>query len=187
MPELVGRERLMQANARRQTIIGVIELVGPLLAGGILDRVGLQRWGDRLRRPGLELFAYAAGALVWVGYALSASFKVVLGLSFLDGLVYTGTATLFETRVQAEAPKDAVGRVYAVALAVDRGGSVLGCILGGLVATFWTIQAGFLTGIGATTETAQRRYRDATETHKRRTRDATEKHKRLIGEEDGTP
>jgi DHA1 family multidrug resistance protein-like MFS transporter len=112
--------------------------------------MALERWGERLRRPGLELYAYAAGALVWLGYALSASIRVVLGISFFDGLVYTGTLTLFETRVQAEAPADGVGRVFAVALAIDRLGSVLGCVVGGLVATFWNVQAGFFTGIGLT-------------------------------------
>jgi MFS family permease len=254
MPELVGREGLLQANARRQTVIGVIELVGPVTAGWIVDRLGerwgfgfnalsflvpalamllvrpvekvaptdgqpayggsafaflrgrpsllllvlangafmigmftinsifypytievlhggakalgamvsayfgatllagliMERWGHRLRRPGLELWAYAAGGIVWLGYPLTASIPVAVGISVLDGLVYTGTGTIFETRVQAEAPPEAIGRVYAVAKAVDQGGSVLGCLVGGLAATFWSVRGGFFVGIGLT-------------------------------------
>lgn len=255
IPELVGRERLLQANARRQTVVGVIELVGPVTAGWILDRIGerwgfgfnamsfimpalamllvrpveeavaaaeespaysgsawaflrsrssllllvlangafmigmftinsifypytlevlhggakalgamisayfgatllagviMERWGTKLRRPGLELWAYAAGGIVWIGYPLTSSIPVAVGISVLDGLVYTGTGTLFETRVQEEAPQEALGRVYAVARAVDLGGSVLGCVMGGLAATFWTVQVGFFVGIGVT-------------------------------------
>lgn len=273
LPELVGRERLLQANARRQTVIGIIELVGPVTAGWILDRIGerwgfgfnalsfilpalamllvqpveavepaasdrpaysgsawsflrgrpsllllvlangafmigmytinsifypytlevlhggaqalgamtsayfgatllagliMERWGAKLRRPGLELWAYAAGGIVWIGYPLTASIPVALGVSVLDGLVYTGTGTLFETRVQEEAPPEALGRVYAVARAVDLGGSVLGCIVGGLAATFWSVQVGFWVGIGLTVGllgflALQRRYRGVTE------------------------
>jgi MFS family permease len=134
-----------------------------LLAGLIMER-----WGARLRRPGIELWAYAAGGIVWIGYPLTASIPVALGISVLDGLVYTGTGTLFETRVQEEAPPEALGRVYAVARAVDLGGSVLGCIVGGLAATFWSVQGGFFVGIGLTLGllgllALQRRYRGVTE------------------------
>ncbi|MFZ5825709.1 MAG: MFS transporter [Bacillota bacterium] len=114
---------------------------------GLLTGMLLERYGHVLRSHRLLYAAYFAGALVWVGYIMTRSIPVALILSAFDGIVYTYAWTLFESRVQEEAPPEARGRVFGLVRAGDEVCSVTGQVGGGLVATY----GGILGGMGAFT------------------------------------
>lgn len=99
----------------------------------------LERWGERLRNPRLLYAMYVVGALVWMGYSITRSIPVALILSAFDGLVFTFAFTLFETKVQEEAPEGMRGRVFAFSSAMDQGSTVTGELMGGAMATYGSI------------------------------------------------
>ncbi|MFZ5814676.1 MAG: MFS transporter [Bacillota bacterium] len=111
---------------------------------GLLTGMLLERYGAIARSPRLLYAAYFAGAAVWAGYALTRSVPVALVLSAFDGIVWTYAWTLFETRIQEEAPPEARGRVFGLARAGDELCSLTGQVVGGTAATF----GGVLAGIG---------------------------------------
>lgn len=114
---------------------------------GLLTGLLLERFGHLLKNPRLLYAAYFFGALVWAGYLITGSIPVALVLSAFDGIVYTYAWTLFETRIQEEAPPEARGRVFGLARAGDEICSITGQVGGGLVATY----GGVLTGMGGFT------------------------------------
>lgn len=114
---------------------------------GLLTGLLLERLGHLLKNPRLLYLAYFLGALVWGGYVLTRSIPVALLLSAFDGIVYTYAWTLFETRIQEEAPPEARGRVFGLARAGDELCSITGQVGGGLVATY----GGVLTGMAGFT------------------------------------
>lgn len=112
---------------------------GANLVSGFL----LERWGQQFKRPELLYGGYALGALVWVAYTYVRAVPAILALSFFDGSVYTAAVTLFETRVQEEAPKEAVGRIYAALRGIEQLCSLIGMLLGGAIATYVGVLSGF--------------------------------------------
>jgi|GEM_PF-2532084 len=103
---------------------------------GLLTGLAIERWGHLLRNPRLLYAAYFVGALVWGGYCLTRSIPVALVLSAFDGLVFTYAWTLFETRIQEEAPPESRGQVFALARAGDEICTVAGQVGGGAAATY---------------------------------------------------
>ncbi|HYG59257.1 MAG TPA: MFS transporter, partial [Symbiobacteriaceae bacterium] len=103
----------------------------------------LERWGRHLRNPRLLFGAYLGGALVWAGYAFTRSVPLAILLSAFDGIVYTYAVTLFETRIQEDAPPETRGRIFGVIHAYDEVCTVSGKLLGGALAG----TAGILPGI----------------------------------------
>lgn len=114
---------------------------GASLLTGLL----LERFGRVLKSPRLLYGAYFFGALVWAGYAFTRSVPVALILSAFDGIVWTYAWTLFESRIQEEAPPEARGRVFGLARAGDELCAVTGQLGGGWVAGL----GGVLVGIGS--------------------------------------
>jgi MFS family permease len=109
---------------------------------GLLTGMVLERFGHALKSARLLYAAYFAGALVWGGYTLTGSTPVALVLSAFDGIVYTYAWTLFETRIQEEAPPEARGRVFGLARAGDEACAIAGQVGGGLFASYGGILPG---------------------------------------------
>jgi MFS family permease len=246
LPDLVGRDNLLKANARQSTVIGAVELLGPVVAGlflkwsgpgwafflnaisylapaaamllvhpvehtapaprgaeptrtwtflrarpsllmllaanavfqfgmwainaifypfvadvlhrgpdvlgwtisayfgaGLISGAVMERWGERLRRNDILFAGFACATLVWFGYTFAYNVPLILLLSIFDGIIFTMATILFTTRVQEEAPREAVGRVFAVATASQEATSSAGMLMGGWLAT----AAGILPGM----------------------------------------
>lgn len=110
----------------------------------------LERWGRHLRKQRLLLAGYLFGAAVWVGYAFTRSIPVAILLSVFDGFVYTYAVTLFETRIQEEAPPQSRGRIFGVVRAYDEATTVSGQLLGGALATYTGVLPGIRLSAGLT-------------------------------------
>lgn len=102
----------------------------------------LERWGGILRSRMLLVSGYLIGAAVWAGYALTTSIPVAIILSAFDGLIFTCAVTLFETRIQEEAPAHARGRLFALVRAYDELCVASGGLAGGALATYRGIVPG---------------------------------------------
>ncbi len=110
--------------------------VSAYFGAGLLTGLLIERWGHLARSPRLLYAAYFAGALIWGGYCLTRSIPVALLLSAFDGVVFTYAWTLFETRIQEEAPPESRGRVFALARAGDEVCTITGQVGGGTAATY---------------------------------------------------
>lgn len=110
----------------------------------------LERWGERMRHPRWLFGAFLAGAVVWVGYAFTRSIPIAILLSAFDGIVYTYAITLFETRVQEEAPPESRGRIFGVIRAYDELSTVTGQLMGGALATYTGVLPGIRLSAGLT-------------------------------------
>lgn len=113
----------------------------------LVTGLALERWGSVLRQPRLMYGGFLVGALIWSGYTLTASVPLVILLSAFDGIVYTYAFTLFQTRIQEEAPPDSRGRVFALITVGDDLAIMTGMLLGGALATW----GGVLSGIRLST------------------------------------
>ncbi|HWI64267.1 MAG TPA: MFS transporter, partial [Symbiobacteriaceae bacterium] len=108
-----------------------------LLTGPIMEK-----WGKHLRRNNLMFLGFGFATLVWLGYTFAFSVPLMLALSVLDGIVFTLASILFTTRVQEEAPGNALGRVFAAARAWEETACFMGMLGGGWLATAWGILPG---------------------------------------------
>jgi MFS family permease len=111
---------------------------GAYLVTGIV----MERWGNRLRNPRLLYVGYLLGTVIWAGYTVTRSIWVAIALSAFDGLIFTFASTLFDTRVQEEAPPAERGRIYAVMRAGDQAATITGEVAGGALATYGSILGG---------------------------------------------
>jgi MFS transporter, DHA3 family, macrolide efflux protein len=116
----------------------------------LLTGMALERWGNQLRNPRLLYVGYLLGTVVWAGYIFTRSVWVAVALSAVDGLIYTLAETLFDTRIQEEAPAGERGRIYAVMRAGDETVSVCGQVAGGALASYGSILGGFAWSSGIT-------------------------------------
>ena len=110
----------------------------------------LERWGERMRHSRWLFGAFLAGAVVWVGYAFTSSIPIAILLSAFDGIVYTYATTLFETRVQEEAPPESRGRIFGVIRGYDELSTVTGQLMGGALATYTGVLPGIRLSAGLT-------------------------------------
>lgn len=101
-----------------------------------------------MAQPRWLYLGYLVGALVWAGYTFTRSIPVAIALSAFDGLVFTWATTVFDTRVQAEAQPGARGRIFALVGAFDRGATMTGLLLGGVLASWGTILGGMRLSAG---------------------------------------
>jgi len=117
----------------------------------LLTGIALERWGQgALRNPRLLYAGYLLGTAIWVGYVLTRSVWVAVVLSAFDGLIFTMATTLFDTRVQEEAPAAERGRIYAVMRGGDQLVTVCGEVAGGALATYGSILGGIAWSSGLT-------------------------------------
>lgn len=116
----------------------------------LITGLALEHWGNRLRGPRLLYVGYLLGTMVWAGYALTHSVWVAIALSAVDGLVFTFATTVFDTRIQEEAPAPERGTIYAVLRAGTSAATITGEVGGGALATWSSILGGIIWSSGIT-------------------------------------
>lgn len=99
-----------------------------LISGIVLARSG--RTFDRL--PMVMLMIPAT--LIWFGYSLVRCIPMVLGMSCIEGVIFSTLSTLFMTRVQSRVPTAMTGRVWGLASSTTSAAEVLGILTSGAVA-----------------------------------------------------